>query len=322
VVAAGSFTDANGDALTYTAALANGDPLPTWLTFYASTQEFIGTPTVLNAGTITVRVRASDGAMDVYDDFTIEVLPAIDLPPLLIIPLVDQAGFVGFEFLYEVNPLSFDDPDDATLTYTATLANGDPLPAWLSFDAVTLTFSGVPIVAGEITVRVQAKGAVKFATDDFVIAVVAALDVGDLAMGLITVDGGTTYYETSIVLQWEYEIVGLPMGWTASLIGTSDDGSGRKRYTNQFVTGNAASAAGLLAGSPYPLPLATVITDPDYSIVVTNSPLQITDGTVVKTYPEAIPIMGNMVYLPSGAGINQRIFTLPGKKIYQFSDFI
>ncbi len=29
-----------------------------------------------------------------------------------------------------------------TLTYSATLADGTPLPSWLSFDAATQTFSG------------------------------------------------------------------------------------------------------------------------------------------------------------------------------------
>jgi VCBS repeat-containing protein len=33
---------------------------------------------------------------------------------------------------------------DSTLTYTATLQGGSALPAWLSFDAETLTFSGTP----------------------------------------------------------------------------------------------------------------------------------------------------------------------------------
>ncbi|MFO1359056.1 putative Ig domain-containing protein [Plasticicumulans sp.] len=43
--ASGTFADVDaGDVLTYSATLANGDPLPTWLTFNAATRTFSGTP--------------------------------------------------------------------------------------------------------------------------------------------------------------------------------------------------------------------------------------------------------------------------------------
>ncbi len=43
-VAADAFSDVDGPALTYTATLGNGDPLPYWLTFDAATRTFSGTP--------------------------------------------------------------------------------------------------------------------------------------------------------------------------------------------------------------------------------------------------------------------------------------
>ena len=74
-VPAGTFADADtGDTLTYTAALANGDPLPSWLTFTAATQIFSGEPTT--AGPFTVRVTASDGTESMFDDFEIVVSEA------------------------------------------------------------------------------------------------------------------------------------------------------------------------------------------------------------------------------------------------------
>ncbi|MCJ8052547.1 putative Ig domain-containing protein [Shinella curvata] len=60
-------------------------------------------------------------------------------------------------FTFDAN--TFTDPDQLdSLTYQATLDNGDPLPSWLSFDETTRTFTGTPTLAntGVITVRVTA----------------------------------------------------------------------------------------------------------------------------------------------------------------------
>ena len=59
---ANTFTVADGDALTYAATLADGTPLPSWLTFNASTETFSGTPTSANVGTISVKTSAKDPA--------------------------------------------------------------------------------------------------------------------------------------------------------------------------------------------------------------------------------------------------------------------
>ena len=52
----------------------------------------------------------------------------------------------------------FFDVDGDDLTLSVAQANGDPLPAWLSYDAATQTFSGTPTAAdgGGLTVRVTA----------------------------------------------------------------------------------------------------------------------------------------------------------------------
>lgn len=49
-----------------------------------------------------------------------------------------------------------DDDGNNTLTYSATLSNGNPLPAWLSFDPATRTFEGTPTEAININVKVKA----------------------------------------------------------------------------------------------------------------------------------------------------------------------
>ena len=73
-VAANAFSDPDF-ALTYTAKLGNGDPLPAWLTFDAGTQTFSGTPPrdgALNQA-IQLRVTASDGVTNVSDTFSLNL---------------------------------------------------------------------------------------------------------------------------------------------------------------------------------------------------------------------------------------------------------
>lgn len=60
-VPGGTFTDSDGDTLNYRATLANGSPLPSWLSFDPATRTFSGTPTGTDIGSISVRVTASDG---------------------------------------------------------------------------------------------------------------------------------------------------------------------------------------------------------------------------------------------------------------------
>ena len=71
-----TFDDADGDPLTYTATLGNGDDLPSWLDFTASTRTFSGTPMASDVGRLTVKVTASDGSESVYDKFELAVKPS------------------------------------------------------------------------------------------------------------------------------------------------------------------------------------------------------------------------------------------------------
>jgi len=78
--------------------------------------------------------------------------------PVLATPLVDQAVAQGASFSYVVPGAAFTDLDTGdTLTYSATLADGSPLPAWLSFDAATRTFGGTASAADVIGVMVTAR---------------------------------------------------------------------------------------------------------------------------------------------------------------------
>ena len=73
VVPADAFTDADGNPLTYTAALSDGGMLPSWLTFDPATRTFTGTPAPGDGGTVRVTVTASDGTATVSDEFALMV---------------------------------------------------------------------------------------------------------------------------------------------------------------------------------------------------------------------------------------------------------
>ena len=83
-IPANTFADVDtGDTLTYEATLANGDPLPTWLSFDASTRTLSGTPLNGDVGLIDVKVTATDSAgtpLSVSDTFTLTVTNTNDAP--------------------------------------------------------------------------------------------------------------------------------------------------------------------------------------------------------------------------------------------------
>jgi VCBS repeat-containing protein len=81
-ILANTFADVDaGDTLTYSATLANGNPLPTWLSFNASTRTFSGTPNDPDNGTISIKVTAKDTSNASVDDtFNLTVTPVNDAP--------------------------------------------------------------------------------------------------------------------------------------------------------------------------------------------------------------------------------------------------
>jgi Ca2+-binding RTX toxin-like protein len=54
------FKDLEDNSLTYSATLADGSALPTWLTFNAIERRFSGTPTVTDATNLTIKITATD----------------------------------------------------------------------------------------------------------------------------------------------------------------------------------------------------------------------------------------------------------------------
>jgi Ca2+-binding RTX toxin-like protein len=95
--------------------------------------------------------------------------------PELASALADQAAQEDAAFAFTVAADAFSDPDAGDgLTYSATLEGGAGLPAWLSFEAETRTFSGTPLQADvgalEVTVTATDSGGLS-ASDTFALTI-------------------------------------------------------------------------------------------------------------------------------------------------------
>lgn len=110
------------------------------------------TPNTNAFGTVAIEVLVKDNGGILYGgidtlktSFNVDVLPVND-PPQLDNPIPDQIITRNMPYSYSIDTnTTFSDPDTSDiLTYNATLANGDSLPAWLDFNAQTKLFSGTP----------------------------------------------------------------------------------------------------------------------------------------------------------------------------------
>jgi hypothetical protein len=154
-----AFIDLDNDTLSYTATLADGSALPSWLSFNANTQTFSGTPSYEDAGVLSLKVMATDPAGESAEQvFSVDVVD-VNRAPQAVVPVEpNQSVEEGQPFSYQLPVDAFVDMDGDVLSYSATLSDGSALPSWLSFDANTQTFSGTPSYedAGVLSLKVMA----------------------------------------------------------------------------------------------------------------------------------------------------------------------
>ncbi len=90
-------------------------------------------------------------------DNLIESLKQTNFAPYVRYALQNQTFKTGRSNTFSIPDSSFiDDDGNPTLTLTASLGNGNPLPDWLSFDPVSASFTGTPSEPGSIVVKVTA----------------------------------------------------------------------------------------------------------------------------------------------------------------------
>ncbi len=224
-----TFSDQDvGDTLSYSATLASGNPLPSWLNFNSATRHFSGIPTVSDTGSITIKVSATDtpGAV-ASTTFTLAVGPF----PALLNPINNQLVAVRTPYLFAVPGNTFSTPSGESLTYMATKADGSLLPTWLGFVGPRLEFQGTPQLSdkGNIAIKVIAqdtKGGT--AESPFSLNVVEAL-----SQEVIRVGGSFVYTIPS-------DMISTPLGpviYSADL----DDGSTLPPWLTHNTATNAIS---------------------------------------------------------------------------------
>jgi Putative Ig domain/Secretion system C-terminal sorting domain/WD40-like Beta Propeller Repeat len=91
----------------------------------------------------------------------IDSLRNINFPPYVKNQIPNQTAVKDSLFNYQVPDSAFYDDNLDSLTYSAILPDGNPLPSWLSFDSVTHTFSGFPTASGLNYIKVIATDTAK-----------------------------------------------------------------------------------------------------------------------------------------------------------------
>ncbi|MDD1413538.1 putative Ig domain-containing protein [Dolichospermum sp. ST_con] len=148
------------DRRTYKVTQENGNPLPDWMTFDAATYTISGTPTNDAVGDLKLQVVVVDPAGVV--DTSIYQFPVLNVnnAPLLNQQIPDQTAVATVPFSFIFDSTTFKDIDKIdSLSYSVLLANGNPLPSWLTFNLNTRTLSGTPSTGsiGAISLKVIAK---------------------------------------------------------------------------------------------------------------------------------------------------------------------
>jgi hypothetical protein len=140
--------DDDGDVLSFQIMLANGAAPPSWMTISGVNNNIIsGTPQDGDLGDFNLALRCVDEVL-AFDEQYFHVI--VNSPPVVNEQVPDQsAAAAGGAYTFEVSEKTFIDQDNKQLTWTVTLQDGSPLPAWLVFDdySHTIKATEVPVSA-------------------------------------------------------------------------------------------------------------------------------------------------------------------------------
>ena len=318
VLPGNTFNDIDAsDTLTYTAqqvtdeagqtvatgTLALGDN--GWLGFNAQTLTFSAS-TVATSGTTAghayIKVTATDPkGLSVSDVFTLTVTEVPGAPKVAVL-LADQNAAQGTAFSYTIPAGAFTDKDvsgqndtSAALEYSAVQAqSGAPLPAWLTFNPTTKTFSGTPTNSdfGTTSVKVTATDGTYSALDLFDIT------IANVAPTLAT--PATVTFTDTVAADTVASLTTSAVNRTGTLVGQDID-SGTLTYSIAGVIENSgayikngtyATLQVIKATGAYTLtPNAEAINKLGYNTSETFT-VAVTDGSLTTSKTLSVNILG------------------------------
>ncbi len=170
-------SDPDGDSLTYT--LVTGPEHGTIV--FNPDGSYVYTPGANYNGTDSFTFRASDGSLTSNVATIALAIAAVNDAPELANPLADSTTAEDAAFNYTLPAGTFSDVDNAVLVFSVS-----SLPAWLSFDPATRTFSGTPANGdvGSFDVTVTASDGSRSASDTFRITVTNTNDAPTVAIAV------------------------------------------------------------------------------------------------------------------------------------------
>ncbi|MBW4549589.1 MAG: S8 family serine peptidase, partial [Aphanocapsa sp. GSE-SYN-MK-11-07L] len=158
--------DANNTLIDLSNVFSDLDEDAIAISIFSNTNPGLVTATLVNnqlsldyqanqSGAAQINVRGTANGQFVDDIFTITINSVNDAP-ILGNPILDQTATEDAAFSFTVPANTFSDVDVSdVLTYAATLANGNSLPNWLTFNPATRTFSGTPTDADLTTLSIK-----------------------------------------------------------------------------------------------------------------------------------------------------------------------
>lgn len=163
------FKDADDDELTFTLTQVSGEPLPSWLTFFANgTLVASNTPSTLL--TLNLLIKASDAEASVSDTFS---LSQTNARPEVVGEIANQIWVLGPNHTFSLPLDVIVDSDDA-LDYSLS-QRGQPLAIWLVFNGTTLTGQPSKAELGDSTLQLKGTDGQFSASTAFGLSVVPSL---------------------------------------------------------------------------------------------------------------------------------------------------
>jgi hypothetical protein len=133
-----TFTDPQGQKLSYFACLSNGQPLPGWLAFNPATETFSGTAPATTQS-LTIKVTATDtSGLAASETFSANVTVPTAKPGISVSAQTAPQTWTDGQSVDLVLPAStFSDALGLKMTFAAYQVSGPDVTSWLRFNPTT-----------------------------------------------------------------------------------------------------------------------------------------------------------------------------------------